>query len=86
MDPSRNHRVLRAYQSKLQPPVIPFVPLFVKGEYINTREISSSHVYHGRVYTQNYYALYTVVSLVWIRCGFEVICIFLLSPRCIFPS
>ncbi len=31
MDPSRNHRVLRAYQRKLQPPVIPFMPLVVKG-------------------------------------------------------
>lgn len=31
MDPSRNHRVLRAYQHKLQPPIIPFMPLIVKG-------------------------------------------------------
>jgi hypothetical protein len=35
MDPSRNHRVLRAYQSKLQPPVIPFMPLIVKGNLSN---------------------------------------------------
>jgi Rap guanine nucleotide exchange factor 4 len=33
MDPSRNHRVLRAYQSKLQPPVIPFMPLIVKDAF-----------------------------------------------------
>ncbi|XP_011404348.2 PREDICTED: rap guanine nucleotide exchange factor 4-like isoform X2 [Amphimedon queenslandica] len=33
MDPSRNHRVLRAYQQKLQPPIIPFMPLIVKDAF-----------------------------------------------------
>lgn len=32
-DPSRNHKVLRAYQSKLPPPIIPFMPLVVKDMY-----------------------------------------------------
>lgn len=32
-DPSRNHKVLRAYQSKLLPPVIPFMPLVSKDAY-----------------------------------------------------
>ena len=32
-DPSRNHKVLRAYQSKLSPPMIPFMPLVTKDAY-----------------------------------------------------
>ena len=31
-DPSRNQKVLRAYQSKLPRPVVPFMPLVMKGE------------------------------------------------------
>ena len=30
-DPSRNQKVLRAYQSKLPRPVVPFMPLVMKG-------------------------------------------------------
>lgn len=33
MDPSRNHKVLRAYQSKLLPPVVPFMPLIMKDSF-----------------------------------------------------
>eukprot|EP00731_Ephydatia_muelleri_P029430 Em0020g1074a len=33
MDPSRNHKVLRAYQCKLQPPVVPFMPLIMKDSF-----------------------------------------------------
>ena len=32
-DPSRNHSVLRALESKLAPPVIPFMPLVTKDAY-----------------------------------------------------
>ena len=32
-DPSRNHKVLRAFQAKLVPPVIPFMPLVTKDAY-----------------------------------------------------
>ena len=32
-DPSRNHKVLRAFQNKLAPPVIPFMPLVTKDAY-----------------------------------------------------
>ena len=34
MDPSRNHRVYRLSVSKLTPPIIPFMPLLMKGLYI----------------------------------------------------
>lgn len=33
MDPSRNHRVYRLSVSKLTPPIIPFMPLLMKGSY-----------------------------------------------------
>ncbi len=32
-DPSRNHKILRAYQSKISPPLIPFMPLVTKDAY-----------------------------------------------------
>ena len=32
-DPSRNHKILRAFQAKLVPPVIPFMPLVTKDAY-----------------------------------------------------
>jgi len=31
MDPSRNHRVYRLSVGKLRPPMIPFMPLLMKG-------------------------------------------------------
>lgn len=31
MDPSRNHRSYRVAVGKLQPPVLPFMPLLIKG-------------------------------------------------------
>lgn len=30
-DPSRNHRAYRLTAAKLEPPVIPFMPLLIKG-------------------------------------------------------
>lgn len=30
IDPSRNHRRYRIFMSKMQPPIIPFMPLFLK--------------------------------------------------------
>lgn len=33
VDPSRNHRAYRVAVGKLQPPVLPFMPLLVKGKY-----------------------------------------------------
>lgn len=33
MDPSRNHRVYRLSVSKLTPPIIPFMPLLMKGSH-----------------------------------------------------
>ena len=32
MDPSRNHRVYRLSVGKMQPPMIPFMPLLMKGQ------------------------------------------------------
>lgn len=37
MDPSRNQKVLRAYQSKLPCPVTPFMPLVMKGTHTSPR-------------------------------------------------
>ncbi|ESO82181.1 hypothetical protein LOTGIDRAFT_135052, partial [Lottia gigantea] len=33
MDPSRNHRVYRLTVAKMNPPILPFMPLLMKGEY-----------------------------------------------------
>lgn len=45
MDPSRNHRVYRLSVSKLTPPIIPFMPLLMKGSHplcVLTKTDSSS--------------------------------------------
>jgi len=35
MDPSRNHRVYRLSVGKMNPPMIPFMPLLMKGKQVN---------------------------------------------------
>ncbi len=37
MDPSRNHRKYRVFVEQLQPPIIPFMPLLLKGNCLINR-------------------------------------------------
>ena len=37
MDPSRNHRAYRIAVAKMVPPIIPFMPLLMKGRLIDRR-------------------------------------------------
>ncbi|XP_037803059.1 rap guanine nucleotide exchange factor 4-like [Penaeus monodon] len=41
IDPSRNHRAYRIYVAKLQPPILPFTPLLMKGELLETSSYAS---------------------------------------------
>lgn len=39
IEPSRNHRAYRIAVGKLQPPILPFMPLLLKGIYINIQKL-----------------------------------------------
>lgn len=45
MDPSRNHRVYRLTVAKLSAPIIPFMPLLMKGKEMSNSVLLS---YYGR--------------------------------------
>lgn len=48
-DPCRNHKSYREVISKMKPPVIPFVPLILKGE--SSQIMPLIHIFHARVLT-----------------------------------
>lgn len=50
-DPSRNHRAYRLTVAKLEPPLIPFMPLLIKGNSTGTHRSNQGGVYgeeHGQ--------------------------------------
>lgn len=49
-DPCRNHKSYRDVISKMKAPVIPFVPLILKGECL-PKACSSIHILHAPVLT-----------------------------------
>ncbi|XP_078571706.1 rap guanine nucleotide exchange factor 4-like isoform X4 [Branchiostoma floridae x Branchiostoma japonicum] len=68
MDPSRNHRVYRLAMSKLQPPIIPFIPLLMK-DMTFTHEGNKTY-YDGLVNFEKMHMISSTIRTIR-QCGSE---------------
>lgn len=66
IDPSRNHRRYRIFISKMEPPIIPFMPLFLK-DMTFAHEGNKTHLENGLINFEKMVSSYAQISISFIQ-------------------